>query len=69
VHLREKLWSITIFCTGRDKEEEELERACVSVCFQSCRMSLYIVAWYRKKTTITLNKGVKRGRKLGIWRE
>jgi len=33
VHLREKLWSIVILCPGKDKEEEKLEIACVSVSF------------------------------------
>jgi len=40
----------------------------VSVSFLRCRKELYIVAWWRKKTIITLNKEVKRGQKPWDWR-
>jgi len=58
VHLREKLWSIIIFCPGRKKEEGRRRKAYVSVSFLSYRKALYIVAWWRKKTAIALNKEV-----------
>jgi len=44
------------------------KEAYVFVSFLPCRKTLYIVVWWRKKTAITLNKGVKRGRKPWDWR-
>jgi len=43
-------------------------KAYISVSFLPCRKALYIVAWWRKKTAITLNMGIKRGRKPWDWR-
>jgi len=40
----------------------------VSVSFLPYRKTFYIVVWWRKKTAIALNKGVKRGRKPLDWR-
>ena len=34
--------------------------------FLPYKKTIYIVAWWRKKTTIALNKGVKQGRNHGI---
>ena len=46
----------------RKKERRgRMREACVSVSFLPYRKTLYIVAWWRKKTTITLNKEVKKG--------
>jgi len=46
----------------RKKERRERRRkAYLSVSFLPCRKTPYIVAWWRKKTTIALNKGVKTG--------
>jgi len=52
----------------RKKERRGRRKAYVSVSFLPCRKTLYIVAWWRKKTATTLNKGVKRGRKPWDWR-
>jgi len=46
----------------RKKERRGRRRkAYVSMSFLPCRKALYIMAWWRKKTAITLNKRVKRG--------
>jgi len=38
----------------------------VSVSFLPCEKAIHIVARWRKKTAMTLNKGVKRGQNHGI---
>ena len=47
----------------KKEEEEEGEMLMFSMSFLPYRKTLYIVAWWRKKTSIALNKGVKQGRK------
>ena len=51
----------------RKKEKRGRRRkAHVSVSFIPYRKALYIVVWWRKKTVITLNKGVNEGGNYGI---
>ena len=52
----------------KKEEEEEGEMLMFSMSFLPYRKALYIVAWWRKKTSIALNKGVKQGRKSWNWR-
>ena len=56
------------FLPKKKEEEEEGEMFMFSVSFLPYRNALYIVAWWRKKTSIALNKGVKQRRKLWNWR-
>jgi len=57
------------YLLSRKKERRERRRkAYVSMSFLPSRKTLYIVAYWRKKTAITLNKGVKGGRKPWDWR-
>jgi len=61
VYSREKIWSILTFCPGGKKEVGKGEKACVSVSFQSCKKTLFILTWWRKKTSSSIKQGSKRG--------
>jgi len=56
MHSREKLGSITIFCLGRKKEEDEVEKAYVFMNFENYRKALYIITLSRSKIPRKLNR-------------
>ena len=63
VHSREKLWSITIFCLGRKKEEEEGEKLVLCV-FSSLQNDQLYNGLVKEENSNNIKQGSKAGAKI-----